>query len=63
MASFGATTENLRFCKVWTNDGYEFTRNATEKDSDDETLTCWDRFRVTEIFGQVPDNFRWKIRL
>ena len=28
-------------------------RNATEKDSDDEVLTFYDRFRVTEILEEV----------
>ena len=57
MARFGATTENLRFCEVWPSDGYELIRNATGKDSDDETLTSRDHFRVTEVLGEVSDTF------
>ena len=59
MARFGATTENLRFCEVWTSDGYGLIRNATEKDSDDETLMSSDRFRVTELLGEVSDTFEY----
>ena len=45
--------ENLWFCEVWTGDGYGLIRNATGKDSDDEALTFYDRFRVTEILEEV----------
>ena len=64
MTQFGGTTENLRFCEVWTNDGYGLIRNATREDSEDETLTSWDRFRVTEVLGEVPDTSRyfWVLR-
>ena len=57
MAWFGATTENLQFYEVWTNDGYGLIRNATREDFEDETLTSWDRFRVTEVLGVVLDIF------
>ena len=51
--------ENLRFCEVWTNDGYRLIRNATREDSEDETLTFWDCFRVTEVLGEVSDAFEY----
>ena len=57
MARFGATTENLRFCKVWTSNKYGLIRNATGKDSEDDTLTFWDHFKVTEVLEEVPDIF------
>ena len=51
--------ENLWFCEVWTSNRYGLIRNAISKDSDDEALTFQDRFRVTEILGQVPDIFEY----
>ena len=59
MARFGATTENLRFCEVWLNDRYRMIKNAIRKDSDDETLMSSDRFRVTEVLGEVSDTFEY----
>ena len=41
----------------WTGDGYGLIRNATGKDSDDEALTFYDRFRVTKILEEVSSIF------
>ena len=57
MARFRVTTENLPFCEVWSSDGYGLIRNATDKDSDDEALTFYDRFRVTEMLEEVSRIF------
>ena len=59
LARFRATTENLWFCEVWTGDGYGLIRNATGKDSDDEALTFYDRFRVTEILEELSRIFEY----
>ena len=38
---------------------YGLIRNATGKDSDNETLMSWDRFRVTKVLGEVSDIFEY----
>ena len=47
LTQFGATTENLRFCEVWSDDRYGVIKNATRKYFESET-------RLLEIVLELP---------